>query len=311
VALGAAPAPDSPPAGRAKPLYPVDLLLLGYLSLVSAVALARTQWSSGGWWLVGAQTLFVLLLVLVTRPGLGAVGRTLREIYPLLLLVGLYGELDVLNGRGVATHDPLIQRWEMAVFGAQVSRDWWQSVPSRFWSTVFHGAYFSYYFIVAVPAFYLVWRDDFRAVRHFVLAVMLSFVACYVVFIFFPVAGPYYEFHRPAGWFTDNWPARLVYTTLASGSSFGAAFPSSHVAGSVAATLTAARWSRPLGMALVIPTTLLTIGVVYCQMHYGVDALAGLVVGGFGAWWVQHVLDPETGRPRGRGKLRRYGVTER
>ena len=26
-------------------------------------------------------------------------------------------------------------------------------------------------------------------------------------------------------------------------------------------------------------TMLLTVGVVYCQMHYGVDSLAGLVVG--------------------------------
>jgi membrane-associated phospholipid phosphatase len=30
---------------------------------------------------------------------------------------------------------------------------------------------------------------------------------------------------------------------------------------------------------LVVPTLLLTIGVVYCQMHYGVDALSGLAVG--------------------------------
>ena len=27
------------------------------------------------------------------------------------------------------------------------------------------------------------------------------------------------------------------------------------------------------------PTVLLTVGVVYCQMHYAVDALAGLAVG--------------------------------
>jgi hypothetical protein len=29
----------------------------------------------------------------------------------------------------------------------------------------------------------------------------------------------------------------------------------------------------------LIPTVLLTVGVVYCQMHYGVDALSGLVIG--------------------------------
>ena len=35
-----------------------------------------------------------------------------------------------------------------------------------------------------------------------------------------------------------------------------------------------------------MPTVLLTAGVVYCQMHYGVDALAGLAVGGLVTWAV-------------------------
>jgi hypothetical protein len=37
--------------------------------------------------------------------------------------------------------------------------------------------------------------------------------------------------------------------------------------------------SRTLGLVLLVPTALLTVGVVYCQMHYGVDALAGLAIG--------------------------------
>jgi membrane-associated phospholipid phosphatase len=116
-------------------------------------------------------------------------------------------------------------------------------------------------------------------VRRFVLVVIATFVICYLVFIFFPVAGPYYEFARPEAWFIDNIPARLTYEALATGSSYGAAFPSSHVAAAVAATLAATRSSPRLGLLLVVPTLLLTIGVVYCQMHYGVDALGGLAVG--------------------------------
>ncbi|MEP6688277.1 MAG: phosphatase PAP2 family protein, partial [Gemmatimonadales bacterium] len=72
---------------------------------------------------------------------------------------------------------------------------------------------------------------------------------------------------------------RLVYRTLAQGSSYGAAFPSSHVAATVTAALAAGIGSRRLGLLLLVPTLLLTVGVVYCQMHYGVDALSGLVVG--------------------------------
>ena len=116
--------------------------------------------------------------------------------------------------------------------------------------------------------------------RHFVLAVITTFVICYLIFIFFPVAGPYYVFPRPADWFVANLPARLAYGALAAGSSYGAAFPSSHVAAALTATLAAMRASRRLGLILLVPTILLSIGVVYCQMHYGIDAISGVLVGG-------------------------------
>ena len=279
--------PSTAPAqGRPDPLRAVDLLLLAYLAIVSIVAAFRAAHAPECWWLLLAHALVVVLVYLVTRPGLGPVGKTIREIYPLLLLPALYSELDILNSVAVPVHDLLVQHWELLLFGGQISREWWQAAPSRFWSTVFHAAYLSYYLIVSAPALYFAWRGDLQAVRRFVLVVIATFVICYLVFIFFPVAGPYYEFRRPAAWFTDNLPARLTYEALASGSSYGAAFPSSHVAAALAATLAAWRASRRLGLILLVPTLLLTVGVVYCQMHYGVDALAGLAVGAGVTWAV-------------------------
>ena len=271
---------------RSSQLLPVDLLLLGYLTIVSIVTVLRAS-SRPGWWLVlVAHALFVVLLFLLTRPNLGRVGAVVREIYPLFLLLGLYSELDILNSGSRPVYDQVVQRWELFLFGTQISHEWWQRAPSRFWSTVLHGAYLSYYFIVSAPALYFAWRRDLQAVRRFVLVVMATFIFCYLVFMFFPVAGPYYEFPRPAPWFTDNLPARLAYQALASGSSYGAAFPSSHVAAALAATLAAGRISPRLGLILSVPTLLLTVGVVYCQMHYGVDALAGLAVGALVTWAV-------------------------
>jgi len=261
-------------------LRAVDVLLLAYLGVVSLVALARIPHRPACWWLLLAHGLFVVLLVLLTRPGLGRVGRTIREIYPIILLPGLYGELDVLNSGPIQVYDHVVQRWELFIFGAQVSRVWHQLAPSHFWSTVLHAAYLSYYLIVSAPALYFAWRGQLQHVRRFVLVVMTTFVICYLVFIFFPVAGPYYTLPPPPSWFTSNPAARLVYDALAAGSSYGAAFPSSHVAAALAATITAGRISSRLGLALMIPTLLLTAGVVYCQMHYGVDAVAGLLLGG-------------------------------
>lgn len=261
-------------------LRAVDLLLVGYLGLVSIVAVIRASNEPGVRWMLLGHGLLVIFLALVTRPGLGPVGRTIREIYPLFLLPGLYAELDILNSPSTPVYDHLVQRWEMLIFGAQISREWWQSAPSRFWSTTLHAAYLSYYLIVSAPALYFAWRGNLGAVRRFVLVVMTTFIVCYIVFIFFPVAGPYYTFPRPASWFTDNFAAKLVYQALATGSSYGAAFPSSHVAAALAASITAGRVSSRWGLVLMIPTVLLTVGVVYCQMHYAVDALAGLLIGG-------------------------------
>lgn len=262
-------------AGRYRP---VDLLLAGYGALVAVVALARGYPGSG--WIAAAHALIVVLVWLVTRPDLGRLGRTLRELYPLVLLVGLYSALDVLSAGGaVGTYDGLVQRWEDAMFGEQLSRTWWRRMPSVFWSTVLHASYLAYYLILVAPALWFAWRRDVASLRRFVFMVMTAFIICYLFFIFMPVAGPYYEYPRPAAWFIDNWAAQLVYGTLSSGSSYGAAFPSSHVAATIAAMGAAARGSRRFGQVLAVPTFLLTIAVVYCQMHYAVDAIAGLLVG--------------------------------
>ena len=251
----------------------------GYAALVAIVVLSRAPELAGWRWLLAAHLLILFLIWLLNRPGLGRAGRIIREIFPLLLLLGLYAELDVLNAGNPRIYDDVVQRWEAALFGGQPSRDWWRAFPSHFLSLVLHGAYLAYYAILAFPPVWLASRGNMNGIRHFLLMVMTVFVICYVFFIFMPVAGPYYMFPRPDGWFTDNVMARLVYGALEDGSSYGAAFPSSHVAATVAALVASWRADRTLGRLLVAPTALLTVSVVYCQMHYAVDAIAGLGVG--------------------------------
>jgi membrane-associated phospholipid phosphatase len=260
-------------------LRPVDRVILAYVAVASAVAAVRLPTIRSCAWVLAANGLIVLLIALVTRPGLGRAGRALREVYPLLIVVGLYGALDLLSGFGAAsTHDPAVQRWEAAIFGGQVSREWWQRSPSTFWSTVLHSAYFAYYVIVPAAPLWFLGTGRTEELQRTMLIVVSSFLVCYLVFIFYPVAGPYYEFPRPAAAFLDNPAAHLVYRVLDRGSAYGAAFPSSHVAATAAATIAVTTRAPRFGLMLAVPTILLTIGVVYCQMHYAVDALAGLGV---------------------------------
>lgn len=282
----------------------IDKLFLGFLAIAAAVAAIRGPERPAAWWALLAYILLALMVVLLSRPGLGIFGRALREVYPLLLLVPLYSSLDLLNGiYQVRVYDRIVRGWEQTIFGTQVSQAWWQANPSRMLSTVFHLSYFSYYLIIPLPLIWFAVARDAYNLRRSVLIIFATFLACYLWFILFPVAGPYYEFARPAPWFLDNFPARLVYATLSTGSSYGAAFPSSHVAGTVAAAIAGWLGSRKLGLILLVPTVLLTVGVVYAQMHYAVDALAGALMGIMVAVLLarhgqDRRLDPRADRPQ-------------
>lgn len=293
---------------------PVDWVVLAWVAVAFVVALGRLGSAPRVEWVLAAHALVILLIVLVRRPLHGRVGTALGDLYPLLILVPLYGSLDLLaGGGGVRTFDAGVRRWEELIFGGQPSLTWWQAAPSRLWSTVFHASYFSYYVVVPAGPLWFLARGDRRALHRSVLAILAAFVACYLAFLFVPVAGPYYEFPRPAAVMVDNWAARLVYGVLEKGSSYGAAFPSSHVAATLAATGAAAFASRGLGAVLAVPSLMLSIGVVYCQMHYAVDAVAGAVVAavvlGVLAWL--EIAERTEGRRSGAGPGRSGPVPDR
>lgn len=277
-------------------MRPVDRLLLGYVGFVTIVVLARGSiLQQGAGWLLAMHALFALLVWLFTRLGPeDAVGRRLDDLYPLIMLVPLYGAIGVLGAQvgweSVLARDLTIQRWEAAIFGGQPSYDWIRRRPSPFWSGVLHLAYFSYYPIVLLGPLLLLLRGRRAAARSVLFTMMLAYVACYVVFVLYPVAGPYYAFPQPTGPVREVWSAQLVYGVLARGSSFGAAFPSSHVAATVAVTLGVWRYWRTLGGVFAVAATLLTVATVYCQMHYAIDAVSGVMVG-VGAWLAGRRID--------------------
>ncbi|HWA57396.1 MAG TPA: phosphatase PAP2 family protein [Gemmatimonadales bacterium] len=252
-------------------------MLLGYLAVTSVLALLRLPSQPVNRWVLVANLLMAAAVTLLARSRLSRAGEVLRSLFPLFLLGALYPAIDILNNFGaVAVHDATVRGWEVALFGMEPSRVWWQRSHSMLWSTVFHAAYFGFYPIIAATPITLLARGRQRAAERSVTWIFATFLLCYVVFLIFPVAGPYYEFPRPDPWFLDNPAARLVYATLASGSAFGAAFPSSHVAATLVAVAAAFLGSPRLGWVLLVPAVLLTIGVVYCQMHYAVDAVAGV-----------------------------------
>jgi membrane-associated phospholipid phosphatase len=276
----------------------VDKLLGGYLAFVTAVIVVRGPFDDiANAWMIAMHALFGVMLYLYTRlQETDRLGRALHILYPIVMLLPLYSQIGLLNAPlgtdAIFANDTVIQGWEDAVFGSQISYTWIRNQPSVFWSGLLHVAYFAYYPIVTVGPILLVLRGRPGDARAVMLATMIAYVACFAVFVLYPVAGPNYAFDHPTGPVREVWSARLVYNVLAGGSSFGAAFPSSHVAASLAATLALWRTWKPLAAVFTIPMILLVVATVYCQMHYGIDAGVGLLFGGLAvlaaAKWAQN-----------------------
>lgn len=270
-------------------LRPVDRLLLAYLAFATLVVVARGGLITAG--TIGIVVLYALVAALILLsarvPPERRFGRLVYDFYPLLLVAPLYAQLGVLNARlgtaHILAHDRIVQSWEYAIFRGQPAYELIRRYPSVFASGLFHCAYLSYYGILVGGPVLLGFAGRRAEARRVLFAMMLAFVICYIPFTLWPVAGPYFAFPHPTGAVRQVWSARLVYASLARGSSIGTAFPSSHVAVTTAVTLSV--WSawRRLGAVFAVFAVLLTVGVVYCQMHYAIDASTGLVIG-VAAW---------------------------
>src|SRR5437660_4974455 len=153
-------------------------------------------------------------------------------------------------------------------------------MPNPLLSWFLRACYRAYYAILYASPLGLWFSGRRDAARRTIFAVMVTFYICYVLFLFFPVAGPRYTFDLAHNAAKSVWPARATQWLLDLGDSWGAAFPSSHVAAAVVAAICALRYWRPLGLALVPLTLGLVLSVVDGQFHYAVDAVSGLFVAG-------------------------------
>jgi membrane-associated phospholipid phosphatase len=258
----------------------VDVITLLYVAVATVAVLALPRDDRAGWnWLLVAHGLILLLVLLAPRAReAGSTGRFLGDWYPMLLLGGLYAEVGVINVEVGYQYDPVIQRLEQWVFGSQVSVRWIREWPSPVFSWIMHGCYLAYYAILSASPLGLWVSGRREAARRTIFAVMVTFYLCYVIFLFFPVTGPRYTFDPPHNAATEIWPVRVTEWLLDRGDSWGAAFPSSHVAAAVVAAACALRYQRRLGLLLTPLTLGLILSVVYGQFHYAVDAVAGLLV---------------------------------
>jgi membrane-associated phospholipid phosphatase len=267
-------------AGRRLRLTGVEIWTLAYVA-VASIMLVRA-WSHSlpaPGLLVLAHVLMLATVVLAAMLRERKPGRLLAEFYPVLFVTAAYKEVGILNSARGVSYDLTVQAWDQAIFGGQPSFDWVRAWPWPWLSTVLVSAYLSYYFIVAGAPLGLWLSGRREAAKQTILRIMATFYLCYAIYLLFPVAGPRYLFPLARNAATAVAPAMFAQRLLNAAAAWGTAFPSSHVAVSAVASLSAFRFWRPFGAWLVAVSALLWLATVYGQFHYAVDALAGLAVG--------------------------------
>lgn len=283
---------------QARGARPVDRVAQVFAVGMAIVAVATAGRVAAWPWLLADDALVLALLALLARaPRSSRLTALVGLWYPFLLIPAYYGQLGVI-GLGVAhVRDLVVQRWELALFGSQLSITWHIAMPQAALSSILHACYGAHYVICIGVPLWLWLRAGRGACERAVFTITLTFCVCYLAFAVFPVAGPWYYFPRPGGPESRVITARLVNAVVASGSSYGTAFPSSHVAASWAAVLVGFR-RAPVVAGILAPVALgLAAGTVYGQFHYAVDALAGgavaLLCFSCGDWLRMRLATPE------------------
>jgi len=204
----------------------------------------------------------------------------LLELHPLPLIALAWTEIGLRHRYVVARpHDLLVSRVELGLFGFHPHELALHFPPTAWVMEAMNGVYFGYYLLlVGIPL--LVLLGGCRVgIRRMVTRLAVGYLGTFLLYLLFPVDGPQDAFPESIVRVASTGFAAVNATIRTAGDSLGTAFPSSHVVGTITlawiACEAAPPWTRLPALllaALVPPAT------VYTQNHYGLDALAGILV---------------------------------
>lgn len=268
----------------------IDVVTMGYMAATGALFILLGHEQPG--WLSAVLIHFAYVafgLEVVRASQLRPDSRLLLEVrtwYPAVLIV--YGFFDVTqlqalisNGQFWATE--LVVELDRALFGGVYPTVWvlrWHRPWLDELMSFFNVAYYLIAFLFAVP---LVVRGRRQEVWAGASIVLTTYVINYTLFLLLPAVGPrmvpaieaIYDNTLHGGPFV--WLQQLIQGDQ--GAVRGAAFPSAHVSASVAWSLAAWRYNRPMAW-IMWPIALGTAcSTVYLGFHHAIDPLAGVLLG--------------------------------
>lgn len=286
--MSAAPVPVALRSPRRRPLAAfwrraefTDRQYLGYF-LVLGLLVVLLRHRVAGWpallALHAAGLAFVAAMVSGARRC-----PAIHAWYPLLMPLVTFPEIATLNLLLVDTWcDAPLLAFEAWLF-PEPPVAWLRRVTPPVVAEIFQAGYLSYFLFLAAVAGVLRHRGQEAAFRGVIAASVLAYLACYVVFLAYPMEGPAHTLRHLSLPPVAGGPLHDLVLFVQKAGVHGNAFPSAHVAGAVPPLVFACRHLPRLGAILAVLIVLMGFGAVYDGYHYASDIVAGFVVGGAAA----------------------------
>ena len=274
-----------------------EWIALGYLGLSSMLITIFAENLAHPVRLIATQASVAALISILCRVEAGAAERThwlyesfsyrfwhfWRHWYPHLFFLFCFEEMGrLVHLVNPGWEDAKLIAFDRSLTGVNPSL-WFEHLAHPPLTEFMQFAYFTYFIYLLILGGILYYQRDFESYWAVMTYSAAGYVIGYVIAVLFPVQSP---------WFTQagQWHGELVggpFTALINliekyGRVHGAAFPSQHVAGAIAALLGAWRHRRWLFWVFLPFVACMCVSTVYVRNHYVADVLGGMVTGTIG-----------------------------
>ena len=260
---------------------PVDRLIAVYNFVLALLWLTVGRRAGYATWLAIAHGAALFLPWLLARRSDRSPRwlNTIHELYPLLFLLAFWIELDLVRrALQLENFDQPIAALDELVLGTHLHAVWMPAMSQVWFSELMHAMYFLYIPLIVVPPVVVLMQGRKEAMGDIIFRLMVTFLSCFLIYIVFPVDGPYVLDEMYIGPNCSGFFYRLVHLTHGVGDSLGCSFPSSHVAGATTIAILGWRWlPRWVAALLTVEAVGVLLSTFYTQKHYAIDAATGLL----------------------------------
>jgi len=270
------------------PLRPVDVVTIFYLMVINILIIIFRENLPQYQWFLAVHFLIIGLIVLITVVRWCSQSKLLKFIhywYPYVLFGLFFEEIHYtvfMIFPGWFDHIPI--KIDYALFGVHPTV-WLEQFSNVWLNDYLQFAYTFYLILLPVLGGALYRRGDWQGFDRLMLSAAITYYLCYIIFILFPIEGPYHTLQHLQrveleGWiFTD-----LINFIEKHGRVHGGALPSTHVAASLVVLICAYKYHRKIYYAILPIVLSLFVATVYGRYHYVTDVITGLGMGWIGCW---------------------------